>query len=247
MPAVRGDMVWLWWPLSSITAVIAGTDEGAIIDVVTQRSNAQRQQILKAYKAHYGRVLLLPLPPCSVLLPASCPFPHRDLSLTERNPAPGAVGSQGTPICCDMTPPRKTKLSISLPLWGAQPGASLPLHLSHPQCHTEDSRARMSLESPHQNVLLKPPQGSSHMSPTPMLSSPVSPQCCLGWSIPSERAGTEPPNPLAGPDGRPEIGAVRQPGEADPGAHADTGAVRCQAAEEGGGGNCHAGGIGFSM
>ncbi|NWI65296.1 ANXA6 protein, partial [Todus mexicanus] len=32
-----------------------GTDEGAIIEVVTQRSNAQRQQILKAYKAHYGR------------------------------------------------------------------------------------------------------------------------------------------------------------------------------------------------
>ncbi|XP_009570417.1 PREDICTED: annexin A6 [Fulmarus glacialis] len=34
-----------------------GTDEGAIIEVVTQRSNAQRQQILKAYKAHYGRGL----------------------------------------------------------------------------------------------------------------------------------------------------------------------------------------------
>lgn len=39
------------------SAVISGTDEGAIIEVVTRRSNAQRQQILKAYKAHYGRVL----------------------------------------------------------------------------------------------------------------------------------------------------------------------------------------------
>ncbi|NXU81291.1 ANXA6 protein, partial [Oreotrochilus melanogaster] len=38
-----------------------GTDEGAIIDVVTQRSNAQRQQIIKAYKAHYGRDLMADL------------------------------------------------------------------------------------------------------------------------------------------------------------------------------------------
>ncbi|KFZ64240.1 Annexin A6, partial [Antrostomus carolinensis] len=38
-----------------------GTDEGAIIEVVTQRSNAQRQQILKAYKAHYGRDLMADL------------------------------------------------------------------------------------------------------------------------------------------------------------------------------------------
>lgn len=104
--------------LSSITAVIAGTDEGAIIDVVTQRSNAQRQQILKAYKAHYGRVLLLPLPPCSVLLPVSCPFPHRDLPLAERNPAPGAVGSQGTPICSDMTPPKEDQVVNQPPVVG---------------------------------------------------------------------------------------------------------------------------------
>ncbi|XP_071426155.1 annexin A6 isoform X2 [Pithys albifrons albifrons] len=38
-----------------------GTDEGAIIDVVTKRSNAQRQQIIKAYKAHYGRDLMADL------------------------------------------------------------------------------------------------------------------------------------------------------------------------------------------
>ncbi|KAK2542706.1 Anxa6 [Columba guinea] len=59
-----GDLVWLCWPpkaLPSISAGIAGTDEGAIIDVLTQRSNAQRQQILKAYKAHYGRDLMADL------------------------------------------------------------------------------------------------------------------------------------------------------------------------------------------
>lgn len=91
----------------SITAVIAGTDEGAIIEVLTQRSNAQRQQILKAYKAHYGRVLPAP---SSHPAPSFCPFPHRDLPLAERNPPQGAVGSQGTPICSGMASPRKTKL-----------------------------------------------------------------------------------------------------------------------------------------
>ena len=58
--------------LPSTTAVVAGTDEGAIIEVVTQRSNAQRQQILKAYKAHYGRVL--PAPPFYPV-PFFCPHP----------------------------------------------------------------------------------------------------------------------------------------------------------------------------
>ncbi|NXV73849.1 ANXA6 protein, partial [Atlantisia rogersi] len=38
-----------------------GTDEAAIIEVLTQRSNTQRQQILKAYKAHYGRDLMADL------------------------------------------------------------------------------------------------------------------------------------------------------------------------------------------
>ncbi|XP_075622806.1 annexin A6 isoform X2 [Balearica regulorum gibbericeps] len=38
-----------------------GTDEGTIINVLTQRSNAQRQEILKAYKAHYGRDLMADL------------------------------------------------------------------------------------------------------------------------------------------------------------------------------------------
>lgn len=107
--------------LPSITAVIAGTDEGAIIEVVTQRSNAQRQQILKAYKAHYGRVL--PGPPPTLLLPSACilPPPNRDLPLAERNPAQGAVGSQGTPICPSMTPPRKSELSKQPPALGAPP------------------------------------------------------------------------------------------------------------------------------
>ncbi|XP_030428544.1 annexin A6 isoform X3 [Gopherus evgoodei] len=38
-----------------------GTDEGAIIDVVTRRSNAQRQEILRAYKSHFGRDLMADL------------------------------------------------------------------------------------------------------------------------------------------------------------------------------------------
>ncbi|XP_074866272.1 annexin A6 isoform X4 [Carettochelys insculpta] len=38
-----------------------GTDEGAIIDVVTQRSNAQRQLILRTYKSHFGRDLMADL------------------------------------------------------------------------------------------------------------------------------------------------------------------------------------------
>ncbi|XP_074816375.1 annexin A6 isoform X3 [Natator depressus] len=38
-----------------------GTDEGAIIDVVTQRSNAQRQEILRTYKSHFGRDLMADL------------------------------------------------------------------------------------------------------------------------------------------------------------------------------------------
>lgn len=36
---------------------VSGTDEDAIIEVVTQRSNDQRQEITKAYKSHYGRVI----------------------------------------------------------------------------------------------------------------------------------------------------------------------------------------------
>ncbi|KAM6469300.1 annexin A6 isoform 2-T2 [Liasis olivaceus] len=38
-----------------------GTDEDAIIEVVTQRSNDQRQEIIKAYKSHYGRDLMADL------------------------------------------------------------------------------------------------------------------------------------------------------------------------------------------
>nr|XP_020665607.1 annexin A6 isoform X1 [Pogona vitticeps] len=38
-----------------------GTDEDAIIEVVTQRSNNQRQEIIQAYKSHYGRNLIADL------------------------------------------------------------------------------------------------------------------------------------------------------------------------------------------
>lgn len=38
-----------------------GTDEGAIVDIITQRSNAQRQQIYKTFKSHFGRDLMADL------------------------------------------------------------------------------------------------------------------------------------------------------------------------------------------
>lgn len=34
-----------------------GTDEQAIIDVLTKRSNLQRQEIAKSFKAQFGKVL----------------------------------------------------------------------------------------------------------------------------------------------------------------------------------------------
>uniref|UniRef100_A0A674J0M3 Annexin n=1 Tax=Terrapene triunguis TaxID=2587831 RepID=A0A674J0M3_9SAUR len=57
IPAVRSPLVFTWAGF----CVIAGTDEGAIIDVVTQRSNAQRQEILRTYKSHFGRDLMADL------------------------------------------------------------------------------------------------------------------------------------------------------------------------------------------
>ncbi|XP_053319451.1 annexin A6 [Spea bombifrons] len=38
-----------------------GTDEDAIIDIITKRSNSQRQEILKAFKSHFGRDLMADL------------------------------------------------------------------------------------------------------------------------------------------------------------------------------------------
>lgn len=43
------------WPLSRV-ALLTGTDEDTIIDIVTHRSNAQRQQIRQTFKSHFGRV-----------------------------------------------------------------------------------------------------------------------------------------------------------------------------------------------
>ena len=36
----------------------AGTDEKAIVDVLSRRSNGQRQEILLAFKTMYGKVLM---------------------------------------------------------------------------------------------------------------------------------------------------------------------------------------------
>ncbi|XP_066572703.1 annexin A6 isoform X2 [Amia ocellicauda] len=38
-----------------------GTDEDTIIDIITQRSNSQRQEILQTYKSHFGRNLMADL------------------------------------------------------------------------------------------------------------------------------------------------------------------------------------------
>lgn len=46
-PRGRGD---------SHTVPPAGTNEQAIIDVLTKRSNVQRQQIAKSFKAQFGKV-----------------------------------------------------------------------------------------------------------------------------------------------------------------------------------------------
>lgn len=34
----------------------SGTDEDTIIDIITHRNNAQRQQIRQTFKSHFGRV-----------------------------------------------------------------------------------------------------------------------------------------------------------------------------------------------
>ena len=42
--------------LSSGQVLFAGTDEDALIDVVTSRNNQQRNRIMLDYKTSYGRV-----------------------------------------------------------------------------------------------------------------------------------------------------------------------------------------------
>lgn len=51
-----------------------GTDEQVIIDILCQRSNAQRQAITEAYKKEFGRVMHFPLHIHAGRVPLPTPF-----------------------------------------------------------------------------------------------------------------------------------------------------------------------------
>jgi hypothetical protein len=60
---IGGDHQWgmsgqlSHWPFSEAYGFgDSGTDEATIIDIITHRSNAQRQQIRQTFKSHFGRV-----------------------------------------------------------------------------------------------------------------------------------------------------------------------------------------------
>lgn len=83
------------------------------------------------------------------------------------------MGSRGTPICLGRTPLRKTKWSISLQLWvhpQLQGRVSLFICPILSPIQTPEPRSHQSHPLKHD---LKLPQGSSQMSPTSTLSSPV--------------------------------------------------------------------------
>lgn len=124
---------------AALAAVLAGTDEGAIIDVVTKRSNAQRQQIIKAYKAHYGRVLLAPLPP-------HCPRPSLSDILPSLKEIP--LGTRWAALLCPaMTPPWQNEVFRAASHFGC---TSSPREHPFPFYFPilEASRLRMSPEPP---------------------------------------------------------------------------------------------------
>lgn len=111
VPMIRGDMV-----TQCGSAVIAGTDEGAIIEVVTKRSNAQRQQILKAYKAHYGRVLQPSSHPASSFCPHSAPS-HVEISPSLKGILPREQWAAGAHPHALALPQEKQSCHSGLPLW----------------------------------------------------------------------------------------------------------------------------------
>lgn len=119
----------------------------------------------------------------------------------------------------------------SLPLWVHQQpkGTSLPILFPH----TGGLQSEDVPRTAPPNVTLNSPKVFPEASHLPAVLPAVTSLC------PCRRSrAVKHPNAFAGPDGGPEIGAVGQLGQADPGAHADAGAVRRQAAEEGCGGNC---------
>lgn len=77
----------------------SGTDEDTIIDIITHRSNTQRQQIRQVFKSHFGRVRASAW--------ALSPHPHASSDGPRPVPASSAqLGPRGTPMvrCSGVSP-----------------------------------------------------------------------------------------------------------------------------------------------
>lgn len=97
----------------------SGTDEDTIIDIITHRSNAQRQQIRQTFKSHFGRVRASAwaLGPASTLLLGGSSACHSQLCI------PGSSWQWDPPLW-----PRVLGVSLALDLGCLHTHLSLPLH-----------------------------------------------------------------------------------------------------------------------
>lgn len=165
---------------AALAAVLAGTDEGAIIDVVTKRSNAQRQQIIKAYKAHYGRVLLAPLPPHR-------PRPSRSNLLPSLKEI--LLGTWWAALLCPITtsPWQKEVFRAASHLGCTSSPGEHPFPFVFPRPGGLQSQ---HVPKPLLNVTLSSPKVSPEASPLPALSL-LSPR-----SVPAKDRGCETPECL---------------------------------------------------